>query len=151
MDDIQLGIEVALALLLVTTIFYSLHLGRALAVLRRDRAELGNLIVSLERSCGEARTGIEQLRQATEISTRQLGKSVESGKALRAELEELCRLGEELVARVQARGSVQRNPGDDMVPAQGDERPQPSYDPRGKGAKSEAERELLRALRMQRI
>ncbi|CAI9121621.1 DUF6468 domain-containing protein [Brytella acorum] len=152
MADIQLGIEATLSLLLILSIFYSLHLGRALTSLRRDKDELGRLIQSLDRSSGDARSGIEHLRQTTEVSARQLGKTVDQGKLLRAELVELCKLGEDLATRLEGRSVYQRpslvSDGDDNTPLMTEVAPpEPT---RSVGVKSDAERELLRALRLQR-
>lgn len=150
MDDIQLAIEAALAVLLTVTIFYSLHLGKALSILRRDRSELATLIGSLERSSGEARTGIEQLRQATELSSRQLGKSLDHAKILRMELQELCRLGEELANRLeQETGSPRADTPPSRQASEG-EAPVTHQGGKKRTLKSEAEQQLLRALRMQR-
>lgn len=167
MDDVQLGIEAALSLLLIVSIFYSLHLGRALAVLRRDRVELTNLINGLSNSSAEAQAGIDHLRQTTELVGRQLTKTLEHGRVLRGELSVLCTRGEEVANRLEAhsRPAKLSQPGVDPTPP-------PSAVPRAVLpvestsklsnmrstelkdsrliSKSEAELELIRALRLQR-
>ena len=152
MADVQLGIEATLSLLLILSIFYSLHLGRALSSLRRDKDELGRLILSLDRSSNDARSGIEHLRQTTEVSARQLGKTVDQGKLLRAELVELCKLGEDLASRLEGRSVYQRpslvsDSHDVPTLPDGPVMEEPAH---SMGMKSQAERDLLRALRLQR-
>lgn len=81
MDRFQLGIEIALSVLLLVTIFYSLYLGRALSVLRRDRGQLDALIASLQSSSAQAQSGIDHLRQTTELVGRALGKPLSPARA----------------------------------------------------------------------
>ncbi|GAN91436.1 hypothetical protein Gbfr_037_031 [Gluconobacter frateurii M-2] len=165
MDRFQLGLEIALSVLLLVTIFYSLYLGRALAVIRRDRGQLDALIMSLESSSAQAQSGIDHLRQTTEMVGRALGKTVESGKVLKQELTALCERSEAAAQvlegggptqpqRAQGHASMARADDGDIVV------PRPSLRPRvdegrlgsigttkNPVGKSAAERELLRALR----
>ncbi|AQS88878.1 hypothetical protein AA101099_2144 [Neoasaia chiangmaiensis NBRC 101099] len=148
MSDLQICIEVTLSFLLVLSIFYSLHLARALSVLKRDRNDINTLIKTLERSTDEARRGIDHLRLTTEMVERQLGKTVGQGKTLRQELATLCERGEALADQIEhyrpaVRGQVVATPkaSPDLR-----ERREESV----RSSRSEAERELIRALKLQR-
>lgn len=163
MDRFQLGIEIALSVLLLVTIFYSLYLGRALSVLRRDRGQLDALISSLQSSSVQAQSGIDHLRQTTELVGRALGKTVESGKSLKRDLAMLCERSETLAQQLESLLPAGRVATASMKAAttpRAEERPEEApfrsalrLKPdevrimKPGGSKSAAERELLRALR----
>lgn len=140
MDNIQLGIEAGLSLLLLITIFYSIHLGRALSALRRDRAEVINLVNTLQQSSVQAQNGIEHLRQTTELVGRQLNRTIEKAKNLRVELNDLCERGEECADRIEKMPLV----------SHASMRMENAAESNADTNKSTAERNLLRALRMQK-
>ncbi|MBF0875461.1 hypothetical protein HKD21_01175 [Gluconobacter cerevisiae] len=158
MDGFQLGIEIALSVLLLVTIFYSLYLGRALSVLRRDRGQLDALISSLQSSSAQAQSGIDHLRQTTELVGRALGKTVESGKSLKRDLAMLCDRSETLAQQLESllpagRVAVKASP---LTEERFEEssfrsalrlKPDEVRTMKPSGSKSAAERELLRALR----
>lgn len=165
MDRFQLGLEIALSVLLLVTIFYSLYLGRALAVIRRDRGQLDALIMSLESSSAQAQSGIDHLRQTTEMVGRALGKTVETGKTLKNELTILCERSEAVAQVLEGGASTQKaasqkpiiRPEEEEEDVPGARMPlRPRLDEGRMGSvgtvktpvgKSAAERELLRALR----
>lgn len=163
MDRFQLGLEIALSLLLLITIFYSLYLGRALSVIRRDRGQLDALIMSLESSSAQAQSGIDHLRQTTEMVGRALGKTVEAGKVLKHELTVLCERSEAAAQvlegvpatqRAVISKSVTRTEEPETGTARSPLRPRMDEGRLGSvgvlkspAGKSAAERELLHALR----
>ncbi|MQR99144.1 DUF6468 domain-containing protein [Gluconobacter aidae] len=161
MDRFQLGIEIALSVLLLVTIFYSLYLGRALSVLRRDRGQLDALIASLQSSSAQAQSGIDHLRQTTELVGRALGKTVESGKSLKRDLAMLCERSETLAQQLESLLPAGRiaTPGMKAAPRVEERseeipfrsafrlKPDEVRTMKPGGSKSAAERELLRALR----
>ncbi|WKE48840.1 DUF6468 domain-containing protein [Gluconobacter oxydans] len=161
MDRFQLGIEIALSVLLLVTIFYSLYLGRALSVLRRDRGQLDALIASLQSSSAQAQSGIDHLRQTTELVGRALGKTVESGKSLKRDLAMLCERSETLAQQLEsllpagrvATAGMKASPRVEEPPEEAPFRSALRLKPdevrtmKPSGSKSAAERELLRALR----
>jgi len=161
MDRFQLWIEIALSVLLLVTIFYSLYLGRALSILRRDRGQLDALIASLQSSSAQAQSGIDHLRQTTELVGRALGKTVESGKSLKRDLAMLCDRSETLAQQLEsllpagrvATASVKASPRPEERPEETTFRSALRLKPdeirtmKPSGSKSAAERELLRALR----
>ncbi|GBR71110.1 DUF6468 domain-containing protein [Gluconobacter kanchanaburiensis] len=161
MDRFQLWIEIALSALLLVTIFYSLYLGRALSVLRRDRGQLDVLIASLQSSSAQAQSGIDHLRQTTELVGRALGKTVESGKSLKRDLAMLCDRSETLAQQLEsllpagraatATIKVASRIDEDVEEAQFRSafrmKPEDVRTMKSGASKSAAERELLRALR----
>ena len=158
MDGFQLGIEIALSVLLLVTIFYSLYLGRARSVLRRDRGQLDALISSLQSSSAQAQSGIDHLRQTTELVGRALGKTVESGKSLKRDLAMLCDRSETLAqqlesllpaGRVAVKASSRTEEPSEAANFRSALRLKPDEvrTMKPSGSKSAAERELLRALR----
>ncbi|EHH68212.1 DUF6468 domain-containing protein [Gluconobacter morbifer] len=161
MDRFQLSLEIALSVLLLVTIFYSLYLGRALSVLRRDRHQLDALIASLQSSSTQAKAGIDHLRQTTEIVGRALSKTVESGQTLKRDLVVLCERSETLaqqletllpLGRVPAQSAVADTPEpapssrDDMFRAVKRFRQEEGRVTKS-SSKGAAEREFIRALR----
>lgn len=132
MDNIQLGVEAGLSLLLIVTIFYCWYLGRALKVLRRDRHEIMGLITALQNASMQAENGIEHLRQATEIAGRQLGRTMEHARKLSVDMT----------------GFVEKRDNDEIV--HGSNENQGMTRPFSADGRSHAEHELLRALRAQK-
>ena len=140
------------------TLFHALRLERALGVLRRDRAALEELIAGFNESTRQAEGGIERLRTVADGAGRQIARQVEQANALKNDLSFLTERGEKLAdqlddlirqsrpgrepeARPQANASRAR-PALQAVPTDGRE---------GDGrVRSQAEKELLRALRMAR-
>ena len=158
MSGMQSWLEVLLCGLLVVTLFHALRLERALGVLRRDRASLEELIAGFNESTRKAEGGIERLRTAADGAGRQIGRHIEQAKALKNDLSFLTERGEKVADQLddlvrqsrpgpeptalsQAKTSRAR-PALQAVPTgghEGDER-----------VRSQAEKELLRALRMAR-
>ncbi|GBQ98873.1 DUF6468 domain-containing protein [Gluconobacter cerinus] len=167
MDRFQIVLEVALSALLLITIFYSLYLGRALSVIRRNRGELDALIASLQSSSQQAQSGIDHLRQTTEMVGRSLGKTVESGKSLKRELTMLCERSEAVAQVLEKTASIGRpaNP-EPLREADAPDMEGPRFSGRLRtdegrwgspstlktpSGKTAAERELLRALRQKQV
>ncbi|MCH4092189.1 DUF6468 domain-containing protein [Acetobacter sp.] len=94
-------IEIALCILLGFGIFYSIHLGRALAVLRRDRRELADLVARLDESGRRAEDGVEKLQTAGEVSGRSLGRMIDQSRLLQGELEVLSTRADTIAERLE--------------------------------------------------
>lgn len=94
-------IEIALCILLGFGIFYSIHLGRALAVLRRDRRELADLVARLDESGRRAEDGVEKLRTAGDVSGRSLSRMIDQSKMLQGELESLSERADAIAERLE--------------------------------------------------
>jgi hypothetical protein len=151
--------------LLALTLFHALRLERALGVLKRDRAALAELVQGFNDATSQAEAGIDRLRGAADGAGRQIARHVESAVALKDDLIFLTERGEKLADRMDglvraARGMTDRMPEParaapsfaaspaaapaPVAPALADPAEE---EPR---VRSQAERDLLKALRMAR-
>jgi len=148
-------LEIALVGLLLATTFHAVRLERALGVLKRDRAALEELVAGFNASTRAAENGIERLKDAADGAGRQIARQVEIATRLKDDLVFLGERGEVLADRldhlVRAGRSLEL-PAPRAVPAEPPatliaEEPPPESLPR---LRSQAERDLLRALRLAR-
>ena len=137
-------LELALVVLLAATLFHAVRLERALGVLKRDRVQLQELIAGFNDSTRQAERGIERLRAATDgagIADRapdrraltlkdDLGLLIERGEHLADRLEQQIRAGRPLAADAPRLTVVSNTNGAEHR------------------VRSQAERDLLKALRM---
>jgi hypothetical protein len=158
-------LDSVLIVLLAITLFHALRLERALGVLRRDRAALEELVAGFNASTRQAEQGVERLRAATDGAGRQIARQLETAGVLKDDLVFLIERGERLADRldglVRAGRQVSPEPtrvtqpdyprpetiGSDRGPAEG--APTEPPDPATR-LRSQAERDLLRALRLPR-
>ena len=176
MGGAQVALELALVLLLGATLFHALRLERALGVLKRDRAVLEELVAGFNDSTRQAELGVERLRAAAEGAGRQIARQIEQAQRLRDDLGFLTERGDKLAERLEAgvrsarmmadhigplaAATVQMAPMPLPAPQPPMPSPMPSTPPRSYMAepemagaprlRSEAERDLLRALRAAR-
>ena len=159
-------LEAVLVLMLAATLFHAVRLERALGVLKRDRAALQEPVDAFNASTRQAEQGVEQLRHATEGAGRQIARQIEGGLSLKDDLSFLMERGERLADRLDAlvraaRPLVTDGPAraDRLAPTDRFGSAEPAYAAAGDdGAaeapaprvRSQAERDLLRALRMTR-
>ncbi len=163
-------LEIILLVLLSATLFQALRLERALGVLKRDRASLEELVNGFNASTHAAEEGIERLRAATEGAGRGIQRQIEAANGLKDDLAFLSERGERLADRLetlirQGRGLTQESSGEPFLPSTPLPGPrlapsglggsEGSPDPSATGApeprlRSQAERDLLRALRAAR-
>ena len=144
----QILLELALMALLGATLFHALRLERALGVVRRDRAELEALLRGFNDSTRQAENGVERLRNAAEGAGRHIARQIEAAANLKDDLTTLIERGERLADRLDGQVRTHR----DAEPARRYPAPEP-YAPEPAGAarmRSQAERDLLRALRVTR-
>ncbi len=172
MENAQFLLEGALVLLLGATLFHAVRLERALGVLKRDRAVLEALVAGFNESTRAAEAGVERLRGATDGAGRQIARQIEQAQRLRDDLGFLTERGDRLAERLeggvraarmfadqQATGAAYGAPRVERAPMG----PVPSPDEvagapvyaateqaAGPRLRSEAERDLLRALRAAR-
>jgi hypothetical protein len=171
MIGMEWALNILLVVLLTATLFHAVRLERALGVLKRDRATLQELVTSFNASTHAAETGIERLHAATEGPGRQMQRLIESGTTLKEDLTFLVQRGEGLADRlddcvraarpmpaVSERLAVFESPAARSAYAQ----PEPAEPPRRRAnlelaahdaepkVRSQAERDLLKALRMVR-
>ncbi len=141
-------LEAALLALLAVTLFHAVRLERALGVLRRDRGALETLIAGFSESAAQADQSIERLRSASEGAGRQIGRQIEAASLLRQDLAFLIERGDATADRLDllVRGSRVAHaaaPAPDRAPPP--EPPDPA--PR---LRSQAERDLVKALKLAR-
>ena len=140
-------LEVVLVLLLAATMFHALRLERALGVLKRDRAVLEDLVASFNASTRQAEAGIDQLRVAADGAGRQMARQIDTVVRLKDDLVFLLERGETLADRLDSLVRAGRPlAAEALRPIHaGDD--DPATLPR---VRSQAERDLLKALRMAR-
>jgi hypothetical protein len=159
-------LEIALVVLLAVTLFHALRLERALGVLKRDRVALEEFVAGFNSSTRAAEQGIERLRAAADGAGRLIARQTDVATGLKDDLVFLIERGERLAdrldtlvraGRVAAQDAPPRfepprsePPRDEPAPAAAMRSPlEPSEAPAPR-LRSQAERDLLKALRMAR-
>ena len=144
MAAMQWLFEIVLIGLLAATLFHAVRLERALGVLKRDRAELQELIANFNVSTRQAEIGIERLRGAAEGAGQQIAQQVDAALTLKDDLMLLIERGNALADRmdtlVRAGRPIAGEAPRLTVVSDAD-----AAQPR---VRSQAERDLLKALRM---
>ena len=163
-------LEIALIGLLLATMFHAVRLERALGVLKRDRAALEELVAGFNDSTRAAEQGIERLKQAADGAGRQIARQVEAANRLKDDLVFLNERGttvadrlDHLVRSGRSLDLATGRPATPSAPAPMSEpAPEPAphemplpevppLDPTGTPRlRSQAERDLMRALRIAR-
>ena len=146
MSGMEWLLEIALVPLLAATLFHAVRLERALGVLKRDRAALQDLIDGFNASTHQAELGIERLRGVAEGTGLQIAGQLDAARSLKDDLTLLIDRGERLADRIDSliragRPLAAETPRLTVV-AESDH-PEPRI-------RSQAERDLLKALRMAR-
>jgi Domain of unknown function (DUF6468) len=139
-------LELALVALLAATLFHAVRLERALGVLKRDRVELQELIAGFNASTHQAETGIERLRAAADGAGQQIAHQVDTALALKDDLTLLTDRGDRLADRL----DVLVRAGRPLAGAPPRLTVVSNADPGEPRVRSQAERDLLKALRMAR-
>ncbi len=143
MPGMEWILELGLCGLLIATLFHALRLERALGVLKRDRTALESLVAGFNASTAQAETSIARLRQAAEGAGRDIAQRIDAGTTLKDDLAFLTERGDRLADRLETLVRQARSvatPAPAMAEADDGE-------PR---VRSQAERDLLKALRMAR-
>ncbi len=135
-------LELVLIGLLAATLFHAVRLERALGVLKRDRAQLQELVAGFNASTQAAEQGIARLKATADGAGRTIARQMEAGQRLRDDLTYLSERGERIADRLE--GVVRSGRAVLQEPAA---EPPPPEDAR---PRSQAEQELLRALRIVR-
>jgi hypothetical protein len=149
MPPMEWMLELVLVVMLAVTLFHAVRLERALGVLKRDRATLESLVTGFNTSTRQAEQGVERLRAAADGAGRQIARQSEAAMALKDDLAFLTERGEKLADRLDglvrsARPLTHEPQG--QAPAMAMAAPE-AGDVR---LRSQAERDLLKALRMAR-
>jgi cell division protein FtsB len=154
-------LELVLVAMLAVTLFHAVRLERALGVLKRDRATLEALVSGFNDSTRQAEQGIERLRATADGAGRQIARQAEAATALKDDLAYLTERGERLADRLDglvraARPLAADAPAMASPPLTPSALAQPAMALAGGGEtgetrlRSQAERDLLKALRMAR-
>jgi hypothetical protein len=148
MPGMEWILEIALIALLAATLFHAVRLERALGVLKRDRAALESLVAGFNASTRQAEIGIDRLRAAADGAGRQIARQTDAATALKDDLAFLMERGERLADRMDGLVRAARPLAAVESPRQPAlAEPEPAEQPR---VRSQAERDLLKALRMAR-
>lgn len=143
MYSLELIINLIIIALLIPTIVYAYRLNHSLKVLRENQNSLAQLVNALNEATFKAENSIPKLKSVTEHSSEGLKEVVDSAKELKDDLLFINERADNLADRLENVISTSRTglkPGNENPTAAGDEPPAPD-------ARSEAELELLKALR----
>lgn len=156
----QWVIEIGLIGLLIATLVHLLRLGRALAMLKRDRGPLEELVTGFAASTREAQAGIDHLRQTADGAGRRMAQQIDAANVLRDDLAYVIDRAERLADRLdlsvrssrsfdtlsRAAPAVQSG----FVPIAGQRETADVHEQNSSAPKvrSQAERDLLQALRL---
>jgi hypothetical protein len=167
MPGMEWTLELVLVALLGATLFQAIRLERALGVLKRDRASLEALVADFNNSTNQAESGIQRLRATADGTGRQVETQLATSVALKGDLEFLTERGERLADRLETLVRSARPLGQDRLGqdrsgsdrsasdrASADrlslDRSASMADASKSKSVSQAERDLLQALRMAR-
>lgn len=131
MGGFETGLELTLLALLGATLFHAIRLQRAIGALRSDRASLDAAVAGFDSGTRQAEQGMRQLRDAARTVASQLDELT----ALRDDLTVLDQRGTQVADRLDALVRTARTIE------------QPSAAAPGQPVRSQAERDLLLALR----
>jgi len=166
-DKLNLLLDVIIIVLLAATIVYAVILNSRLAQLRDNRDDLARLVAAFNDATARAESGIPKLRRAAEDAGNALQERVEKAQTLRDDLAFMIERADSMASKLensvrQAREEVRpaaspSMPMPQVAPARGSrakaEPPPPAPEPvephltdAADDERSEAERELLRAL-----
>jgi hypothetical protein len=147
MTGMEWILDAVLVVLLAATLFHALRLERALGVLKRDRAALEDLVSSFNVSTRQAEAGIDQLRSAADGAGRQMARQIDTVTRLKDDLVFLLERGDSLADRLESLVRAGRPLAAEALRSIQVQDEEPADLPR---VRSQAERDLLKALRMAR-
>lgn len=145
----EILLELALIGLLAATLFHALRLERLLAALKRDRVVLEETINGFASSTRQAEAGLERLRGVADGAGRQIARQLDEARALKDDLTFLMERGGRLADRMDTLVRAGR-PLAGETPATPRALPALNQDADEAPLRSQAERDLLKALRMAR-
>jgi len=150
--DIGLVLDAVVAALLVATIVYCVVLYRQLSRVRNAQEDMRRLIASFDQATSRAQAGITELKRTSDEIVDALRQEMDKGRVLADELAILTESGDRLASRIE--GGLTDRPANDSRTGhsalQVSERAAGSGRTADADLKSEAERELLEALRASR-
>ncbi len=143
MPDMEWILELALTGLLTATLFHAVRLERALGVLKRDRASLEALVAGFNASTSQAETSVARLRQAADGAGREIAQQVDAATILKDDLAFMTERGDRLADRLEVLVRAARPLAVPPPAANTTDEPESRV-------RSQAERDLLKALRLAR-
>lgn len=171
--DWKIVLDLLVSVLLVATIGYAVMLNQRLTSLRKNRDDLAKIIVSFNEATVRAETAIPKLRKAAEDAGQSLQERVEKAQSLRDDLAFMIERADTMANRLEnavrsARTEVRTGPATAAAPKESGRMAPPPERAAGASSRaatmaataaaadmdvderSEAERELLRALQSMR-
>lgn len=156
MDGMQWLLDLGLAGLLAATLFHAVRLERALGVLKRDRASLDELVEGFKASTRQAESSVTRLQAASDGAGRQIARQMEAASTLKDDLSFLTERGERLADRLDGLVRAARPLAADAPRPRAAPEPRVSEprsaapEPEKPRARSQAERDLVKALKLAR-
>ena len=144
MANLELIINLIIIALLIPTIIYAYRLNNNLKVLRQNQNSLAQLVSALNEATFKAESSIPKLKSVTEHSSEGLKEVVDSAKELKDDLLFINERADNLADRLENVISTGRNLKTENV---SQTKAATSQDQINADARSEAEMELLKALR----
>ncbi len=144
MANLELIINLIIIALLIPTIIYAYRLNNNLKVLRQNQNSLAQLVSALNEATFKAESSIPKLKSVTEHSSEGLKEVVDSAKELKDDLLFINERADNLADRLENVISTGRNLKTENV---SQTKAASSQDQIDADARSEAEMELLKALR----
>jgi hypothetical protein len=143
-------LDIVLVILLTATLVHAVRLERALGVLKRDRVALQGLVETFNASTHAAEAGVERLRAATEGSGRQIQRQIDTATTLKDDLTFMVQRGEGLADRLDELVRAARSAASiaEQVNSRVPDLPRLASGREEPKVRSQAERDLLKALRM---
>ncbi len=157
MDSLDLIVNIIIIGLLIPTIIYVYRLDKNLTVLRQNQSSLSKLVEALNDATNKAENSIPRLKSVTEHSSSGLKEVVDNAKELKDDLMFINERADNLADRLE--GAIKNSRGINDSPAtrpsaavlEGNFRPAAEKESflteNIEESKSEAEMELLKALR----
>jgi prefoldin subunit 5 len=127
-------LELTLIVLLGATLFHALRLERGIAVLRRDRLALTEILASIHSALADAERGVRTLQRAADDIGGGLATNIEAARQAQHDLQFMLDRLENVATKVEGTIRLSRSAGEPAAA------PAPSF--------SKAERDLLKVLRM---
>ena len=152
MHSLEFIINIVIIALLIPTIIYAYRLNKNLTILRQNQSSLSKLIQSLNEATFKAENSIPKLKSATQSTSGELKEVVDSAKTLKDDLTFINERADNLADRLENVINNGRKIKETATPAAAVETPRTQTANKEteeliSSARSEAEMELLKALR----
>ena len=144
MNLIEWGAQALLLILILAAIPFAVRLERGLAALRRDRGALDASAAGFTEATRTAEATLVRLRAIAEVAGKTVGERVKLAEELRDDLRDLAERAEAAADRLErALHTSRHQPAESRAPS-------PAAPPDTTPMRSQAERDLLQALRIAR-